>query len=166
MKQIRLVQRLKEPIGQSNPFSFGGGLVNGGFSEEAMEMLKNIFSFDYMGAAEFEFGGVPTAFQSLAMLAIDDKLSSTWIPIDGKKVWIIAPTKELSEISAWIVSHSGADFYGDMKESLGLKSSLEGSDNVKGWLKIEKDRDCEEPFMFFIDEDMFDKMVKLLQLDK
>ncbi len=43
MEKTHLIQRLKEPIGRTNPFSFGGGgLVNGGLSEKAMELLKPI----------------------------------------------------------------------------------------------------------------------------
>lgn len=57
LKQTYLVQRLNRPTnGYDNPFSFGGGLKNGGLSEDAMKLLRPIFSFDYMGSAEFEFG--------------------------------------------------------------------------------------------------------------
>src|SRR4051812_12009846 len=74
MKQFKkpyLVQRLEKPrnggvMGLASAFSFGGGLVNGGLSKEAMGMLKIIFSFNYMGSSEFEYGAVPAAFQLLS----------------------------------------------------------------------------------------------------
>ena len=68
-----LIQRLHKPesfklagVETDNPFSFGGGLINGGLSKEAMDLLRPIFSFDYMGAAEFEFGEVSKALTALA----------------------------------------------------------------------------------------------------
>lgn len=68
-----LVQRLRKPpkrehpiFGKDNPFSFGGGLQNGGLSGEAMDLLREVWSFDYMGAAEFEWGAVPEALSRLA----------------------------------------------------------------------------------------------------
>ena len=54
-----LIQRLEKSKNYVNPFSFGGGLVNGGLSKDAMSLLKPIFSFDYMGSAEFDFGVLP-----------------------------------------------------------------------------------------------------------
>ena len=51
------LQRLVSP--GMNPFSFGAG--GGGISAEAKELLSNLFWFDYMGAAEYEFGAVPSA---------------------------------------------------------------------------------------------------------
>ena len=51
MDRSWLIQRLNKPReyegklkGLENAFSFGGGLVNGGLSKEAMELLN----FDYM----------------------------------------------------------------------------------------------------------------------
>jgi hypothetical protein len=66
-----LIQRLEEPWGgmaqfKDNPFSFGGGLRNGGLSQEAMDLIRGIWSFDYMGSAEFEFGAVPEALNAIA----------------------------------------------------------------------------------------------------
>lgn len=67
-----LVQRLEKPRGygklglMDNPFSFGGGLRDGGLNPEAMNLLRPIFGFDYMGAAEYEFGALPKALKALA----------------------------------------------------------------------------------------------------
>lgn len=66
-----LVQRLQKPpsggflgLAKDNPFSFGG-VRNGGLKPEAMELLRDLWSFDYMGAAEFEFGAVPKALAEI-----------------------------------------------------------------------------------------------------
>ena len=72
MKRTYLIQRLEKPRTlkiagvelKDNPFSFGGGLRNGGLSKDATDLLRPLFSFDYMGAAEFEFGAVPEALSS------------------------------------------------------------------------------------------------------
>jgi len=75
MHRSYLIQRLVKPHALSmkiggkqidNPFCFGGGLVNGGLSDKAMDLFREIFSFDYMGAAEFEFGSIPAAFNAIA----------------------------------------------------------------------------------------------------
>lgn len=72
IKSTWLIQRLNRPWqvdafkGKDNPFSFGGGMKNGGLSDEAMGLLRDIFEFDYMGAAEFEFGEVPKALHRIA----------------------------------------------------------------------------------------------------
>jgi hypothetical protein len=67
-----LIQRLCKPMQRegrfmpaSGPFTFGGGKRHGGLSEVAVAMLGTIFSFDYMGAAEFEFGAVADAISAL-----------------------------------------------------------------------------------------------------
>ena len=94
MKSSWLIQRLNKPYGENpfglkdNPFAFGGGLVNGGLSHEAMDILRGIFSFDYMGAAEFEFGAVPKALQTIAANAGNMIAFSFNIPLDDiEKDW-------------------------------------------------------------------------------
>lgn len=64
MKNVYYVQRLLS-AGDIPPFAFGGGKVNGGISPDVMKLLNKVFSFDYMGSAEFEWGAVPTAIKSL-----------------------------------------------------------------------------------------------------
>ena len=61
-----LIQRLKSPVGDS-AFGLGGTFIkNGGFTEEAHELVRKVCHFDYMGSAEFEFGAVSQAFQRMA----------------------------------------------------------------------------------------------------
>ena len=68
LRSTYLVQRLKKPYkgNADNPFNFGGGLLRGGMNEEAYRALNQIFTFDYMGSAEFEFGAVPKAIDVIA----------------------------------------------------------------------------------------------------
>jgi hypothetical protein len=75
LKMTRLVQRLCAPRvkeGQvdalAKAFSFGGG--GGRLTEKAWEMLSPIFHFDYMGAAEFEFGAVPQALLMMSEMKL------------------------------------------------------------------------------------------------
>jgi hypothetical protein len=45
-------------------FAFGGG--GSGLTPEARELIYSLFSFDYMGAAEYEFGQFPKALKLIA----------------------------------------------------------------------------------------------------
>jgi len=72
-KKPYLVQILKQPWektgtvrdGLQNAFSFGGGLKRGGFSKEAMQLLTNLWGWEYMGASEYEWGAVPEAMKKV-----------------------------------------------------------------------------------------------------
>jgi hypothetical protein len=88
MKRSYLIQRLQKPeywerkdkegnvVKIDNPYAFGGGLTNGGLSKEAMALLREIFSFDYMGSAEFEWGAVPAALRFLVERAYVPRFKS------------------------------------------------------------------------------------------
>lgn len=71
-----LVQRLREPDRFDNPFSFGGGLRNGGLTQEAFDIFKQIWSWDYMGAAEFEFGAIPACLKKMLTASIEGRLGA------------------------------------------------------------------------------------------
>lgn len=160
MKNVYYVQRLEKPRGNVNPFSFGGGLVNGGISKEGMDLLKDIMSFDYMGSAEFEWGAVPTALQALANPEL--KAATNSITLKEQEVYIIAPKATIDDITTWIINAADGN-HGHLKESLGFKGALEKAPYARtvGWLKIESDRSCKDPFMFFIDKQMFENVCKL-----
>jgi len=149
-----LVQRLKKPTGHVNPFSFGGGLRNGGINEDAMNILKQIFSFDYMGSAEFEFGAIPEAFNNLAKLSKEDKLVTCEYDIDGVVVYYICPFSIEDKVLEWIKLVI-KNKHLRTKEFIGLDYALKGEIEVKGWLELEN------PFMFFIDGEMFNNTRKL-----
>lgn len=187
-----LIQRLQKAMelpeghllhGKDNPFTFGGGLRSGGFSKEAMDMFRPIFSFDYMGSAEFEWGAVPKAFQSI-LLSIEDFAPVTFDiaakeihfskwdergykrPEKGAKkaVYLYAKKEHLVPAEAFIRSLAGKA-EPELKESAGFRSAiLEPNDDkedwrseIKGWL------DLDNCLMFFIDKEMFEKTKGLLE---
>ena len=93
-QRSRLVQRLqppsKAPEGSAlskldNVFSFGGGYVNGGLSKGAMDAIRSIFRFDYMGAAEYEFGAVPEAMKKLIEARQQDTLGAFMLEVEGSR---------------------------------------------------------------------------------
>jgi hypothetical protein len=163
MKSVYYVQRLNAPA-QPTPFDFGGGYLNGGINKEAMAIISKVFSFDYMGSAEFEWGAVPTALQTLNAA---DKLAtftiSTRVDGEDKMIYGICLPHVVDDTIAWVVAAAKGNT-GNLKENLGLGEALRGNEyaRTKGWLKIEEDKRCDEPFMFFIDKDMFTNTCTLL----
>lgn len=90
-----LIQRLRQPIHKLHEsprglalasMSFGGGLPNGGLSDEAMKLLLPIFEFDYMGSSEFEHGAVPRTLQAMARMASDGGIELRKIDIELAKI--------------------------------------------------------------------------------
>lgn len=149
MKSPYLIQRLDAPKGYDNPFSFGGGKINGGINQEAFNVIKKIWSFDYMGSAEFEWGAVPAALQAM----LDAELATIGL---NDNIYIIAPKAIIDEVLSWVDKASVGET-GHLKQHLGFVEALRGGKyaRTKGWLKIEEDKTCKEPFMFFIDEQMY-----------
>lgn len=183
-----LIQRLTRPVGapeghplhgKDNPFAFGGGLKNGGLPKDAMDLLRPIFGFDYMGAAEFEFGAIPKALQSmvgsikdLAGLSFDVDLGAVVMdsfdqrdfekPEKGqtKKVYLIGKVDHLEPAQKYIRSMVGrkpAELKGrsHFKEAvLDLKDPAKDvwRQNTQGWWDL---NNC---LMFFTDLTMFEKV--------
>lgn len=141
----RLIQRLNPPqeagpggLTASEVFSFGGGLKNGGLGDEAMALLKPHFSFDYMGAAEFEFGDLPKSLSGLLEQAkkkeavarileinvtpakepdpekqgYQPRASSRKKPVKAKVYVIAASEEHLETIRTFIESQTITDDYG------------------------------------------------------
>lgn len=159
LNQTWLVQRLLKPTkgDYDNPFAFGGGLKNGGLSENAMKLLRPIFSFDYMGSAEFEFGAIPAFFKDIAE---NIKQYSTWeISIKTTPIYVIGRTSLKGDISNRILELSKMK-YGGLKEYCGLYQALEKKDSQYiGWLELDNN------FMFFIDKSIFEKTASLFELN-
>lgn len=166
MKDSILIQRLDPPflgMGEmlDNPFSFGGGLRNGGLSPDAMDLLRPIFSFDYMGAAEFEFGAVPKAFQQIAETAAEENLIA-WSFVEpryGTRIYAIGSRLCRDEIQKRIL-HDADDRAKPRprrKEpthlSIVVKPEAERdaySPRTRGWLELDNG------FMFFVSQEMFE----------
>lgn len=173
-RQSWLVQRLKRPypqnsiLGHDNPFAFGGGKRNGGLSDDAMGLIRGIFSFDYMGAAEFEWGAVPEAMQSiaknakrlaafsfdipLAQVAPDFRAKDT-APEGSATVYVLCHAQFDLEAQERIREWAGQSYNPDLKESTRLSSALrphnEWDGDVCGWLELDNG------FFFFTDEVMW-----------
>lgn len=170
MDNSYLIQRLQKPSGPEldNLFSFGGGLKNGGLSDSAMKLLRAIFSFDYMGSAEFEFGAVPSAFNFIAEQAGKDNLVEGRIinnKNNGKEyIYYICPKQYEEDVKERInkLRKSESDFR--LKEFCGLKDYFESKSDYskrnQGWIELDNG------FMFFVNEEMFQKTKKLFGIKK
>lgn len=175
MNRSWLVQRLRNPVTRDNPFAFGGGLKNGGLSGDAMDILRNIFSFDYMGAAEFEFGALPEAMQRIArnnknyttdsVVIQANSVPPSWRDkrknVDGEtEVFIIADEDHMAEAKRRIVlwATSDEDWKG-LKEPTRLGAVIRPVDDwdteTQGWLELDNG------FFFFTNRDMFENTASL-----
>lgn len=171
-----LVQRLTKPrnYGQlkDNPFNFGGGLKNGGLSDEAMGLIRGIWEFDYMGSAEFEFGAVPKALNKIAHSSLVAfsftvplaevpahwKNKSKTIPEGDGTLYVICPQEHREEIEARIREWATSK-YPDLKEGLRLTTALrpieEWDSERCGWLELDNG------FLFFTAAEMWAQTCEL-----
>lgn len=177
LRRSWLVQRLNKPHpGPDNPFAFGGGRKNGGLSDEAMGLLRGIFSFDYMGAAEFEFGAVPEALQAIAKSADDlvaysfpitlAKVRAHWDdkrPAEGIGVVYVLCRREWTDEVEQRISEWATGDREDLKERTKLSNALrpfnEWDGETVGWLELSNG------FMFFTDRDMWAKTAALFGVE-
>jgi hypothetical protein len=156
-----LVQRLNKPfkadhlLAKCNPFSFGGGYLNGGLTDEAMDLLRPILDFDYMGAAEFEWGAVPKTFAQLKDWAIAGELVGEEREIQGIKVFLLCH-KDMSK-DAWHNIELDAKGELSLKEPSRFRDIIDPPEYLKkrdweprtfGWLEIDNH------FVWTVDENM------------
>ncbi|NBQ67347.1 MAG: hypothetical protein EBU46_00335 [Nitrosomonadaceae bacterium] len=185
MKRSYLIQRLEKPWGADGPlaevanlFSFGGGYINGGLSKAAMSMLRNICRFDYMGAAEFEFGAVPAAFNVIATQGFNKELVARQVTLKGHTqqydenhrgipgtrveqdytVYIICHKDWADEVVSRILGFSAGET-GQTKERVGLQQAIhpqrDWDRNICGWLELDNG------FIFTIDATMFQRFAEV-----
>jgi hypothetical protein len=182
LRRSWLVQRLNTPHtgvwgkDKDNPFAFGGGLRNGGLSDTAMDLIRGIFSFDYMGAAEFEFGAVPTALDGLAKAhkqLVADTLTipladvartwhdkSTGDPDGDALVYVLARAEHLDDVKQRITDIAAGNY--QLKESTHLNAVLRPhadpdrwQPETAGWLELDNG------FAFFTDRQMWQSTCEL-----
>lgn len=177
MQQPYLIQRLLKPFAPpiiSELFSFGGGLKNGGLSDEAMKLLRKIWRYDYMGSAEFEFGAVPRSLREIAKNI--SKYKTGDIDVDGMcrdltsgkelkataKIFYVCPQQDEKEVCEWIQK-----FADDRKRDYRTKErvSLSGAicqskyhKDIAGW------HDIDNHYLFFTDKGMFESFCALFEL--
>jgi hypothetical protein len=77
------------PSDRINPYSFGLG--GGGFSANIINSLLPIMNFDYMGAAEYEFGAVPKSISAMMEMTGDKEIAQSVIQIDARKIKVYDP---------------------------------------------------------------------------
>lgn len=171
MEKPFLIQRLKKPFKESSLsdliVSFGGGLKNGGLSDEAMELIKNIFRFDYMGSAEFEWGAVP---KTLLRIANNHKSNISFeITVKTKEnkcktVYVICDKSVCQEVINWIRLKAFDEYDKNYwtKERVGLQYAVNDDgilSGVRGWLELDNG------FFFFTDKEMFEKTRELFGVE-
>ena len=174
MRGTWLVQRLRKPhkatgplAGLANAFAFGGGLRNGGLSDEASGALNQIMSFDYMGAAEFEFGALPKMLSAFAKdhkdlvaepitialrdVAADFRLKDKTAPEGAVTVYLLCRKSHRAEVEKRVREMAAKDY--TLKESTRLPSTLrpatEYDGETVGWIELDNG------FMFFTDREMW-----------
>jgi len=166
-----LIQRLLKPFppikgknasvleSLSNTFSFGGGLKNGGISEKGMSLIKDIFRFDYMGSAEFEWGAVPEALQKIAKNREMCIVGQTSVGENKTPVYIICQKEELSEVIKRVQKFA-SEWNHETKEHVCLYEVVnkKGYEDCCGWLELDNG------YFFFTDKDMFERTVKLFKI--
>jgi len=181
MRRSWLVQRLQKPrqvFGMDNPFAFGGGLRNGGLSDDAMSLLRGIFSFDYMGSAEFEFGAVPEALSGLArdsdaLTAGSLKIQLKTVPASHRapkddpeptgetEVFYLARRQHESEVRKRIRDLAKKDYR--LREATRFPAALRPWDKwdseTVGWLELDNG------FAFFLDRDMWQATCSLFGME-
>lgn len=169
MKSSYLIQRLQKPYhgSENNPFNWGGGYIRGGFNETAYKHLNQIFRFDYMGSAEFEFGEVPKSMERIQKYFNAGDGVTGELKIHGITVYYLCHKPDESEVKIRIKELSQNKYR--LKEHTFFDEALaarvpanivpEKKDKYKfaaefiGWL------DIENHFMFFLDKGAFDKFV-------
>lgn len=181
-----LIQRLKKPFGDGRDlgariFAFGCGLRDGGLSKEAMNILQEIFTFDYMGSAEFEFGAVPDALRSMVTSIAD--LSTSSFEIDQGDIIVekweskhfqkpVKGMKKTVYLLAKKSHHGPAEKYirllcdvtpPRLKEHPMFRNTLlEPSDPKEDWRKETQGwLDLNNCLFFFTNKDMFEKTCAL-----
>lgn len=179
MDRSWLVQRLEKPRTRDNPFLFGGGYKNGGLSDEAMDLIRGIWAFDYMGAAEFEFGAVPEALNKIAqncddLVAFEFEIALTdvqadWrdksgdVPEGSATIYALARAEDAEEVEARVRKWANDQYNDGLKETTRLASTLrpctEWDGRVVGWLELNNG------FLFSTDKEMRDQTAKLFGVE-
>jgi hypothetical protein len=190
MEDTYLVQRLRKAP-QSEFLAkaeqvFGGGML--GLGAEAWKILQAIFSIDYMGAAEYEFGTIPRVIKGMAedaanlrafQVVISAKdVEPNWArgrpartakgkprkkqpvipPISDRTVYVLARESQRAEIPAML------------RLLASNKQRLKCGSRFPEALDPVEERDSEvcgwleltNGFFFFLDQDMWQKTTRLL----
>jgi hypothetical protein len=188
-----LIQRLQIPFKEEGRaftksgvpvdeiFSFGGG--GSGLKPEAWKILAPLWRFDYMGAAEFEFGAFPRSFgpfmqsdpktYSFTIKATDygdgyarayRKKNAPKLPDKIDRDIFLICTPELRDYAEAVIRDlASKNPKTRLKEATRLLEALDPVEttypsDVVGWYELDNG------FLFFTDREMFDRVVTALDL--
>ena len=162
MKYTNLVQILEAPKDYKS-LAFGGSSPTGGMSQENFDEMSKVFSFHYMGAAEFEFGALPEAVNKVLADKVDYVTGCTkakwesenWETRKMKKgigeVFYICHKDHVDEvisrIKTWAKGKHVPPYH--TKERVRLDDAF-ANDCFKGWFEYDNG------FLFFTDKEMFE----------
>ena len=148
------------------------GLSATGLSKGAMEIIRSICVFDYMGSAEFEFGAIPKALIKIANApdlvtlegVLEYRFKSYSMPkeIYGRRaVHIICANDDREEVLKRIKAMAiGEEHCQERTQFSGSCADYEYDKDVVGWF------DLDNAFMWFVDESMYKGFAKLFGILK
>lgn len=126
-----------------------------GLSEEAWDLLDPIFTLDYMGAAEFEFGAVPKTLSQFA----ESEMCAGALELESRAVYYLCHAEQQRDVEARI--RDLANGKTRLKEHSYFRETLyDGTeDKYIGWLEINNG------FLFFVEESAWRKTCALFGVD-
>jgi len=143
----KLLQRLKDPPGSTKPGTvkphhvFGGAGL--GLTQQMWDVLDPLFEVDYMGAAEYEFGVLPSALHTFS----SQKLAAFPVVLKTRTVWVLCP-EDLRLAVEGLLRHF-EKHEPLTKGGAAFNDTLAGKTPIKGWFELNNG------FFVFVDEDMW-----------
>lgn len=189
-----IVQRLERPrksLGERRvikAFGFGGG--GSGFSDEEYEIVSDIWTYQYMGNAEYEHGAPRNAIVKTVELAAKREMVAFELVVplvlnlrwkERKKIkakarnaviWMVTPKNIKEKAVAWIIAHLASDRQGaETKQPTLMSSSIlwRESGDPAGTAQVEPKivawQDLDHYWSAFLYEDMWRKFCDVFCID-
>ena len=156
-----LIQRLNEPAERKgkalvNPFSFGAGYS--GLEKKTEETLAKIWSWDYMGSAQFEDGIAQRALKSVSKyFSANDFAAGTCHLPDEKEVYYLCSREDEKGVKKTIEKLYSDERSFHLKEPAWVRQSFnneEYHEKTAGWLELNNN------FIFFKDKKMYKRILE------
>jgi hypothetical protein len=175
MEPSRLVHRLEAPRGGvANPYTFGAGMVGGGFRAEGLARLRGVFEFAHMGSAQYEFGAPQRTMAALwedkaQLVSFEMKVKAgnrmhSKHEQQRESVYVICRQQDRAEvmtrIKAWARFGGGSQQYrtrDSVSLDYALREDLEDY-STRGWLELDNG------FFFSVDKKMAQGFAGLLEM--
>lgn len=186
-KDTWLLQRLQKPLVDEGKidavaaaFCFGGG--GSGLSEEAWALISHIFHFEYMGAAEYEFGAAAKCLHAMGARAEEMEILLVEVPrsklgLSRRRKYptpqgVELPPEPTEPLTFYVVGPADIEKYAEalilnlasdkqrLKEGARFTSAVDPIgeyDSTVGWLDFNKN------FMITVDKIMAEKFYKLFR---